>query len=461
MSRIGNTVKITNVDFEEVENGDIGSSLEALVVRQDPSFPYVAVNIDNSHVRRRLLDLPDFDDPEYVRHWIDEQKEKLIPEGLNREEFISKYHLLDSEEGQKCLLVITKKQSVENRKELLESVGLKASIITTGQLQVGYGFIFDDNFVSEQARLISVFEDGASLQYYNKGILKNYVELTHSGVPTSDIIEEAKTYLLTAGKDFENVENQSIYLLESDYNDVKVESIVSDFPAGEVHLAKPLPNQSSNERFSADQSIAVGLAVKQLYPALDTINFVDNASRESVRNEIEKKDAVHTGILLGGLVVLAFLSLMAVQFFLNTNLEEARQEVALLQNDINTVNAATKKVRELKQQAGQAGELVSERTSLAATLELIGNSLPGRTWFNEVKINKSEDEKEVAIYGYAHNDALIASLMERLEKEPITENVRLIFSEAVNSSDVYNDAFLDDMPLVQFEIRITMNPETG
>lgn len=462
LSRMGDTLKIQSVDTEEVKNGDIEGCLSALVERRNPSYLYVTVNVDSRHLKQQVIDVPDFNDPEYFDHWLDEQVEKLLPGELERNQFIWQYHLLGSEGDQKCLFTITKKQAIENRRELLASVGLKPIIITTGHLQAGYGFVFNEEFVSGPARLVSIFEDTALLHYYNGGMLERYIHFSHSADSASDMLEEATTYLATDGMDLDDIQNLNIYLVESDFNKTKAIPSAAELSIDNIRLSKPLSEISPKEKnLKTDHSIAAGMAIKQLYPALDTVNFLDEERQESVRNEVQKKDALHTGILMGGLVVLTFLSLVIAQFILNSWLEETGHQVDLLQDDINTVNVATEKVRELKEQANQAEQLVTERTSMARTLDLLGRSLPDQTWFNEVQINKSENNKEAAIYGYAHNDALIASLMGHLEDESATENVRLIFSEAVSSTDIYAESSFEEVPLVRFEIRISINPEKG
>jgi Tfp pilus assembly protein PilN len=97
---------------------------------------------------------------------------------------------------------------------------------------------------------------------------------------------------------------------------------------------------------------------------------------------------------------------------------------------------------------------------MAEMLEVTGRSLPNRVWFNELSFSKSESGNEVTLYGYAHNDALVAALMERLEKETETQNVRLIYSESVSSEDVYDNSSFENVNLVQFEVRMTMKSKS-
>jgi Tfp pilus assembly protein PilN len=139
---------------------------------------------------------------------------------------------------------------------------------------------------------------------------------------------------------------------------------------------------------------------------------------------------------------------------LNSNLEKAKQKVVLLEGNIKTVKAASGRVEELRKRASQARKLVGERTAMAQTLEMVGQSLPEHVWFDEIDIDKSGNDKEITIYGYAYNDALIASLMGALEEEKATENVRLIFSERVMTADIYKESAFSNRSLVKFEIRV-------
>ena len=142
---------------------------------------------------------------------------------------------------------------------------------------------------------------------------------------------------------------------------------------------------------------------------------------------------------------------------MKSKLYAAQQQVALLEDNITAVSEARERVAELRQRVSQASQLVGERTNRAGILEVAGRSVHQRTWLNEVDVYKTDWGKEVVLYGFAYNDALVASLMQRLENEKAVGSVRLIFSETVESGDVYSQADAEERSLVQFEIRVLIN----
>ena len=461
ISRINEKLKLKKVAVEKVEN-DLASSLNKLIGKLNISFPYVTVNIDGSHVKQKLIELPDFDEQEYLQYWVEEQQKDLIPKGLNQEEFVIKHHFVGVEPEQRYALFITaRKQAIVDRVELLRTAGLKPVAITTGHLQAGYGLAFDEKFIDGKAPLLSIYEDGSTLHLYNQGVLSKYYELSGSWASISEAVDEAITILVSDGSS-QNLKEQIIHVAASEYyNEAEPPSTFTEPFAKNTVMVQLLSELSGvDNSISSDFAIACGMAIRQLYPAMDTINLLGAEEHEIITKEIQKKDAFLTGILSGGAVVLVFLLLMIAQFFLSSNLENATQQVARMSDKIDRVNLVAEKVTHLNDQVVQARALVEGRTSMAEMLEVTGRSLPNRVWLNELSFSKSETGNEVTLYGYAHNDALVAALMERLEKETETQNVRLIYSESVSSEDVYDNSSFENVNLVQFEVRMTMKSKS-
>lgn len=460
LSRIRDQVKIRSMHTEKIEEGDVKSGLLNLIERVNPSWKYVTVNLDPGYVRQKLIEAPDAEDHEYLEIWLREQKEAMVPAGLNREDFVIGHHFTGHpEEEQQCLLLITRKEVVEERIKLLGSVGLKPSIITTGDLETGYAFIFDQEFTEGESCLIKIFEDYSSLHFYQEGVLNNIIELSNREISVSEIFEEAEALLATEGLVSDRQSKRKLYTIISEtYGTAGSIGKFSGNAEKKIPTGKPLAHlKPGNNQPGSDLSVAAGMAVKQLYPALDTINFLDDQHRANIREDIQKKDALNTGLVSGGCVVLLFTVLMIAQFVLGPKLNKSQQQLALLDDHLTAVTEAGEKVTDLEQRVNQARELVGERTAMAGLLELIGRSVPQRVWLNEVTINETERAGEAALHGLAYNDALVASLMERLEKEKRVSSVRLIFSEMVASEDVYDSSDIDQSSFVQFEVRMFIN----
>lgn len=461
LTRIRDDIKVRSTGSVHVSEGDVKSALSELLEQVNPSWNYVTVNIDPGHVRQKLIGVPVFEDEVYLETWLREQKEALIPDGLNREDFIVCHRFMGQpEDHQRCLLVIMRKQAVEARIRLLKSVGLRPSVITTGDLETGYAYLFDPEFTADESCLIKAFEDYSSLQFYSGGMLNNVVELTGGDLSVSEILEEAEAYLATAGMIPGQQAGKHAFRLVTDKEFGPENSGVgfSGNASENISLGRPLFHITSESmRLNSDMSVAAGMAVKQLYPALDAVNFLEHQHAEDIREEIQQKDAVHTGLILGSLIGLLLILLTGTQFFLKSKLYAAQQQVALLEDNITAVSEARERVAELRQRVSQARQLVGERTNMAGILEVAGRSVPQRTWLNEVDVYKTDWGKEVVLYGFAYNDALVASLMQRLENEKAVGSVRLIFSETVESGDVYSQADAEERSLVQFEIRVLIN----
>ncbi|MEX2345040.1 MAG: PilN domain-containing protein [Balneolaceae bacterium] len=459
LSRIRDQVRVLSIYAGKVEKSDVKNCLSKLVERINPSWKYVTVNIDSSYIKQKLINVPDSEDKEHLEDWLREQKKAMIPAGLKREEFVTGHHFTGQiEDEQKCLLLVARKEPIEARINLLKSVGLEPSIITTGDLETGYAFIFDPEFTDGESCLIKAFEDYSSLHFYDEGMLNNIVELTNKTTSVSEIFEEAAVYLATENQDIPK--QRKLYAVISDYCDTEGwNRQLSGNAEKSIRMAKPLAHLKPGKDLpGSDLSVAAGMAAKQLYPALDTVNFLEDQHQENIREKIQKKDSLTTGLISGGVIIALFVLITGVQLFLSSKLDQTQQQLELVDDHITAVAEAREKVADLQQKVNHARELVGERTAMAGLMEIIGRSVPQKVWLNEMNIHESERSGEAVLYGFAYNDAMVASLMERLEKEQAVRNVRLIFSETTEPRQVDNLSEVNPASLVQFEVRMSVNP---
>ncbi|MGF1670623.1 MAG: hypothetical protein ACFCU6_09255, partial [Balneolaceae bacterium] len=275
LSRIRHKIFIRQSAFQAVVNGDFKTALCELVDRMRPSNPYVTANLNPADVHQIVLEVPFHDDEEELGEWLANAPGKLLPEDASLEEFAVCHYLYgDPEEAQNCLFVMARKEAVEARIELLYSAGLHPVILTTGDLEAGYGMMFDRNFIAAHALLIKSFENRGCLLEYQKGLLVGFHAFPEAE-DAIELIEEAHSMFASSSGYLDGEAGGQIYLASEQI----LNHSMSDMKPGiRIRELNPLSHLTfNNEILSPGLAVACGMAVKQLYPGLDTINMLEAA----------------------------------------------------------------------------------------------------------------------------------------------------------------------------------------
>lgn len=464
LSRIRQRICIGRVAYREVKSGDLQVTLKGLVEEIMPDFLFVTANIDPAAVDMHVLELPFIEDEEYLVQWIRESALELLPANSNVEDYAVTHHLFgDPEEGQRSLFVVTLKKAVRERVDLLESAGLKPVLLTTGTIDPGYTVMFDEDVTTGTTWLLSVFEDQSVLLHYRNGLLEQVHTLVTEETKPGEVLAEAESLVLTEAAYREEMQHKQAYLISGglmdfELNDYEPEN--SGTSRLEFQQLGPLSHlEYKGHTLSPEFAVACGLALKQLYPSIDTLNLLEKRELEAAAEAIEKKDAMHTVVGMGAVVGILFLILMLFQWYLGGEVEKTDARVAALEDKITAVSEARNRVIRLTENVTEGKRLVAERTSTARILETLANALPTGLWLNELRLDATTGlrDTEIILYGFAWNDALVAVLLERFEQQKESRNVRLVYSEQAKTQDIYGDPSYSRRELVSFEVRINMN----
>lgn len=458
LSRIGRHIRIVCAEFEEIRHGDIQAGLEKLAERVQPSFPFVAMNIGPSAVNRIVLEVPFFDDEENLAIWLNDTALEQIPEGSDPEEFMTSYQLFgDPDEGEQCLFVTAGKQVVEERTGLAESAGLHPVILTTGEPEAGYSLMFDEDFTTGDSWLLKAFEDDCCLIQYSDGLIEQIFHLPEHYADTEAVLAEAGS--LIASQPGGN--SGRLYVADSRFMDRVSQKTEHNTVYENLQLIRPNPlSHLSHEKeiLSRDFTIASGMALKMLYPPLEGINLLEENKVKVNREAIKKQDLSLTAKILGGIFVVSFSLLMLFQWYLGNRVDEAEVQAALMEEKITAISDAQNRIRDLQTHVTTGRKLVGERTATARVLETAGRALPRGVWFHELKlILEGSTETNLILFGFAWNEALVAELLERFEKQNGINRVRLVYSEQVQTRDFYGHAPYRQRQLVRFEVRINLD----
>ncbi|MGF1670729.1 MAG: PilN domain-containing protein, partial [Balneolaceae bacterium] len=216
----------------------------------------------------------------------------------------------------------------------------------------------------------------------------------------------------------------------------------------------------NNEILSPGLAVACGMAVKQLYPGLDTINMLEAACVTSNREAIEKKDAMITTAASGVVLLLTFLLLVLAGWILDNKKQQLDERLAVIEDKITAVEHARLQVHELRSSILQVRNLIDDRSSTVRHIEAVGRSLPEGVWLDELRltaVSGTTNHFRLTIRGYALSERFISALLESLEQQKDIHGIRLVYSEQIDTQDIYKERAYQENTLVHYEIQMQAN----
>jgi len=462
LSRINQRIQVVNNLTEDISDCDLSEGLKNLVSIAKPKFPFVTVNLDSAVLSQDVIDVPFFEDSEELDEWINETYLQLIEMVGNSSEVVVSHQLLGtSEEMRKCLFVTAEKKVVQERIGLIKSAGLQPVAITTGDIETGYTLLFNEEYAEGNTWLLRAYEDHSTLMSFSDGMPSQYHRLADGLIRHEDLSSEAETIILSQEQSkFRN--NIEICVLA---NDKIMKQLRSNEENYSIKFSKAAPLSGlnlKNEALKADYAVAAGMALSQLYPASLEINLLTEEAVWTTRDSYEKKEAINTVICAGIFLGVLLMLLGLFQFILNSKSEQVDTEVLMLEDKITAVTDARGNIEDLRKSVNQARKQFSSRTNTALVLEKMGHMLPSGLWLTGLQAELLSDEggdMNLRLIGLARNEAAIANLLDRAEQTAGFENVKLVLSEQVKSSDYYNMVNLQPQHLVLFQVVIDVKPQ--
>ncbi len=211
--------------------------------------------------------------------------------------------------------------------------------------------------------------------------------------------------------------------------------------------------QFKGEKLSSDFSVAVGLAMKQLYPDLDKLNFVEDEIPEKIKEQVEKRDAIHLACMAAATLLVLFLFAKSLHWHAGYQLEQVQQTSVQLEDKILAIENATEMLIAEREQIKQVQGLIRNRSQLAPGLHKIGKLTPENVWLEEVLVQNASASNNINVHGFSLTDLGIAKFMENLETDSGVKNVALKNAERIQSDQIYLKEKFQSSSLIRFELQ--------
>ena len=460
-SRIADSVTIHSIDEQPI-SGSLEQAINQLCARHSHSQPIVSVNIPFSEITYRLVNAPLVDEEDIFDSWLDDQYADMLPDGGTWDEYHICHHLLThGEESAACLFTMATRESVSNLRSLFESNGIYPQYIGTGILEMAYGLLLTGDFVDGKSTLINDLGQDTCVSQYANGILTELTYLNSDDITSIEsIVGDLSGDSLSARR--QDSAGQRVYTMSSGNGPGPLLSHYTGLDLAPHIDFMPAADSISFRGESASNShmVAMGLAMKQLYPDLDEINFVDYAEVISLEQEVEKKDLKYLSAGLASLFIGLLVLALSFMGYSQYRLSETESVANRMAGQIAAVETAADKLQSETLRAQQIQSLIQDRNYFTPLLDVLGISTPQNTWLSRVEIAGAPD-KRITILGYSTVENDISLFMDQLEQLSMISSVQLAQSTRGVASDFLDDSPGGEQSLFQFELSLRYDDIRG
>lgn len=462
-SRAGRIVRLHSASEAIGEGEGAAVALARLVERLDPGVRAVVTHLDPLHVRHVRLRGPAFDDEETRSAWVRAQVQQELPAGTGLNDFVIREGRREmGEDHTACLVALARVAAVEARCALLQEAGVQPVAVGSVDAVAGHVLAFDASFAEGHSAVLISRAGEAVLAGYVEGRLQAVLPLT-GGAGEPDVLGREVVALLFGSEDSGMPGRPDRLFVLGEQQETVASWLQKQVPDGLPVLAGPV-TIGARERISVPAShlLPAALAMRQLFPALEGVDFLDGTAMASWRQEVEKRDALRCLLIAGGLAAFLLVVVTAASAWIGWRQAQASEALAQMAGQVAEVEAARVDLARLEQDVEQAERLVLERTNRAGLLELVGRTAPEQLWLESINVSTPErGDLRVMLSGVAFDERHVAAYLKRLEKGAAAHRVRLVYSESVPARTLYRQLDVRERVLTRFEVALQVGPETG
>ncbi|MEE4312167.1 MAG: PilN domain-containing protein [candidate division KSB1 bacterium] len=435
----------------------------------------VITNLNGTSVRNSLIQTPVLD-YQSTSEWLDVNIERFIPAHVDLNDINFSFQILsESEQDQTILLSIAKKKDVNRHRELLKENGFDVLSVSAGVTDIINTLVFS-GIAHERSIIIAyldyhkmtmiLFKKGYILKYHEIGLanpysilnteqsespgtsrpisqcvssLRNFIE---SLISENDIVGGEYNVLLRGAKDYASAVSEELekYSISTENND-------------------DVTHEPEEHHVGPEFTLATGLALKGLYPLLNTINLSEPEDHNEISVADEKERILRLIIYLGSgflgvIIIMTLLTGILQRWYengLNSVLMQSSQLAAL--QKLKSENARlTADIRKSK-------TIIHNRSHIARLLNESGRLIPANCWLREMQVHHSSDDAhqmDVTFTGISFSEIDVAELIRALRTSSVAENVKLLYTEKVNARDVRLKTKRFGQNLVKYQLSFTL-----
>ncbi|MBN1781872.1 PilN domain-containing protein [bacterium] len=421
------------------------------------------IHTEGKGIRHMTADAPVMD-ASSLDGWVTAQVMQRLPEGIAADDLSIAHHILSaSENGYKLWITYCQARIVSEKREWMESAHVNTASVGGDILDMHHAYIPAGDIPSDQLQgLILIRENETVCTLAGNGRPVMTDTLPHEGRRiTSDAVWNR---CLKRWQESGNLNLHRVIWVDGRFHDEETEplSLPDSKSPWPVMTENPLSAWLDTEsplppRFG----LAAGLALKRLYPSLNTIDLLPDTEKRRVRDRTEKRRAMTWILAVGGIFVLLLFILNLLHIASENSLAASEDRITAMNDQIISIELAKKEQARLSRTLQNMHQLMVNRSGHAALFEEISRVVPAEIWLQGLILEPVYDGRlrdkiktgdRLDIRGWALSDSRITTLISNLESSKFLKDIRLEEREQLTSDDVLKQTGEFSVPLIHFRV---------
>jgi Tfp pilus assembly protein PilN len=208
-------------------------------------------------------------------------------------------------------------------------------------------------------------------------------------------------------------------------------------------------------------ALATGLALKKLFPFLNTVDFTPDDRRRLAAQSREKRQGLRF-LLSGGMIIFTgMLLLFTIKQIVLSKMDASAAEVSALNGRIEQVEHLQARLADLTHGLKEMRGFATNRSRIAEIMQDIGGRIPDSVWLDKLMIQpdstgqadkKESIKKAIQLSGWAKDETQVALFLGNLEKSPLFSEVALLGVERISEDEVWEKSKARKTPLARFSM---------
>lgn len=369
---------------------------------------------------------------------------RKMPSGAAVSRMLICGHVLNRDEkGVEALTAVCPEAAFRNAVGPAREAGMRIGRAGVGDLDAFLSFAFDPSFLEKTICHCTCEESGLQAVISEKGALRQAAFFLQPESGAGSGRKAAIGELRAFCSDWESSEKVRIdeIVLAGQAADACLKDFGSEIRR--IRIGPPLSGlKSAGKGLDPAYATAAGLAVKELYPFLNTLNLMPQADIAEHRAWTDKNAALRFILHAGGALCLVLAALILTRFGLQKRMASAEERMLAMSDRITALESMEREKTRLEGRLSEIRRLPQREGRTVHVLETLGRLVPPDLWLQNVhtgavsgKQASAAGDSVLSIEGLAFNEQSLTVFLSSLENTALFQPVRLAGSSRLPADE--------------------------
>jgi Tfp pilus assembly protein PilN len=414
-----------------------------LLSRAAVKAPYANIRIPVPWVRVQVVQIPASSSEALDAALLREASQKLPAGALISKMLVSRHVLERNDSGSSVLMALCPAIAYGNAAKSIDEAGLRVGQAGAGNLDAFLSFAFEKDFLEKTLCYCMCEDSGIQAVVARQGALRHAGFFISPEPASKSGRVVAFDGLSAMCSDWELAEKTKIEEVVLAGSRAKEYLGCSKSLMRRIRLGAPLNGiKPIPKGLDPTYATAAGLAVKGLYPFLNTLNLMPAADRISHKAWMEKNRTLRFILTAGGVLCLLLAALNLFRFSLQKRMDSAEARMLTMSDRVTVVESIGREKSRLERRLSEIKQFSRRSGGTVFFLETLGKLVPPRLWLQDVQVgmgfgkaSSAVGDSVLSIEGLAFDEQSLTVFLSRLETTPNFRPVRLIGSTRIPTEE--------------------------